>query len=239
MKLKTVEVKNVLRCEELFDNLNSRSAIVEGIGLVHGPSGFGKTTTMTWLFNQDHVDAVYVRCRATDTPSSLLTKIAFEMGLEPKYPLGRMVDDIVERMRYKELSLFIDEVDYVIGSTRIMESLRDIYDLTQQPVLLIGMDQIARRISHRKQLFNRISEWIEFQPADLEDVALFADELLENEIRLSEDLLDAIQSKANGEVRRILSALEKIERKAIAADRDKISLDDVDIREIFLDSRRR
>ena len=209
MKLKTVEVKNVLRCEELFDNLNSRSAIVEGIGLVHGPSGYGKTTTMTWLFNQDHVDAVYVRCRATDTPSSLLTKIAFEMGLDPKYPLGRMVDDIVENMRHKELSLFVDEVDYVIGSARIMESLRDIYDLTQQPVLLIGMDQIARRISHRKQLFNRISEWIEFQPADFEDVALFADELLANEIRLEEDLLEAVQRKANGEVTSYFISIRK------------------------------
>ena len=40
-------------------------------------------------------------------------------------------------------------------------------------------------------------------------------------------------------LRRILSALEKIERKALASERDKVSLDDVDIREIFLDSRRR
>ena len=56
----------------------------------------------------------------------------------------------------------MDEADYVVGNARIMETLRDIYDATEQPLILVGMEEIVRRISQRKQLFNRISQWIEF-----------------------------------------------------------------------------
>lgn len=239
MKQRVVSVKNVERTEALLENLVERSQIVPGIGLVHGPSGFGKTTTMTWLFNQEHVNAIYMRCYSTDTPSSVLERIVRELGAEPRFPMRRMVDDIIERMRSEELALFIDEVDHVVGSNKIMETFRDIYDATEQPVILIGMEEIARRISHRKQLFNRVSEWIEFQPADLEDVALLADELLENGIKVDEALLALIQRKAGGEVRRILSALDKIERRAKANGLDRIVLDDIDERDLFMDARRR
>ncbi len=51
MKHKIVEVKNMIKTEQLLDNLLNRSSIVPGIGLIHGPSGFGKTTAVEWLFN--------------------------------------------------------------------------------------------------------------------------------------------------------------------------------------------
>lgn len=237
MKKRVVPVKNVTRTETLFHNLNSRSQVVPGIGLVYGLTGFGKTTTMTWLFNQDGVNAIYIRCYATDTPSSVLERIVRELGMVPRYPMQRMVDDVIERMRAEELTLFVDECDYVVGSNRIMDSFRDIYDGTDQPVILIGMDQIAKRISQRKQLFNRISDWIEFQPADLADVGMFADHLLEADILLEEDLLNAICKRAHGEVRRILTALEKVESLAMANDMAVVSLADLKGREadLFLD----
>lgn len=81
----------------------------------------------------------------------------------------------------KELAIFVDEADYVVGNARIMETLRDIYDAPNS-LILVGMEEIARRISQRKQLFNRISQWIEFKPADLDDVSLIASEMLEVDV---------------------------------------------------------
>lgn len=52
MKNKTVEVKNVVRTQHMFETLLTRSMITPGIGLIHGPSGFGKTTTVTYMFNE-------------------------------------------------------------------------------------------------------------------------------------------------------------------------------------------
>lgn len=241
MKHKTVEVKNVLRTQEMFENLQSRSMITPGIGLIHGPSGFGKTTTVTYMFNELTLaghQPLYVRCYATDTASSLLARIMNEMGADPMFPLRRMVDHIIRNMNEKGLALFVDEADHIVGQAKTMETIRDLYDSTEQPVVLIGMEEIARRISHRKQLFNRISEWVEFKAADIEDVYLFATELLDERVSVGEDLLEFIRSKSAGEVRRILIALEKIERAALASDESFIDLASWGDRPLFLSHRR-
>lgn len=241
MKHKTVEVKNVLRTQTMFENLQARSMITPGIGLIHGPSGFGKTTTVTYMFNELTVSGhqpLYVRCYATDTSCSFLARVMNEMGAEPLFPLRKMVDYIVRAMNERSLALFVDEADHIVGQAKTMETIRDLYDSTEQPVVLIGMEEIARRISHRKQLFNRISEWVEFKAADIEDVHLFATELLDSRLNVAEDLLDHIRAKSGGEVRRILIALEKIERALLASDETFIDLASWGDRPLFLSHRR-
>ncbi|MGY3855782.1 AAA family ATPase, partial [Aeromonas aquatilis] len=134
--------------------------------------------------------------------------------------------------------IFVDEADYVVGNARIMETLRDIYDATEQPLILVGMEEIARRISQRKQLFNRISQWIEFKPADLDDVSLIASEMLEVDVEIDDALLDLIRKRSNGVVRTIVSALDKIEKMAMASDTHIIRLEDVDASDLLHDVRR-
>jgi len=238
MKHRIVEVKNMLKTEQLLDNLLNRSSIVPGIGLIHGESGFGKTTSVQWLFNQDGVNGVYIRCYRTDTVTSLLEKIAKEIGVPPKHNLRAMVDAIIEVIRKEALALFIDEADYIVSNARIMETLRDIYDATEQPLILVGMEEIARRISQRKQLFNRISQWVEFKPADLDDVALIAREMLEVDVEIDEELLDLIRKRSNGVVRVIVTALDKLEKLAMASNVNRLCLADVDVNNLLHDPRR-
>jgi len=220
MKHKVVTVKNVNKSMNLLRNLQSRSSIIPGLGLIHGPSGFGKTTTVVWMFNQTR--SVYVRCYATDTPSSFLGRVLQEMGEVPRPPLSNMVGQVIERMVMDHCSLFIDEADHIVNNTRIMETIRDIYDSAEEPIVLIGMEQIARRISHRKQMFNRISEWVEFQPADLDDMEMLVKELFEINLDIKEDMLSYICNESGGEMRQILVALEKIERFAMANKLDAV-----------------
>ncbi|BCV29228.1 transposase [Shewanella algae] len=184
------------------------------------------------------MNAIYVRCYATDTPSSFLARVMEELGADMVYPLRKSVDFIVDRMNERQLPLFIDEADHIVGQSKIMETIRDLYDATEQPVVLVGMEEIARRISHRKQLFNRVSEWVEFQPADLSDVHSFAEQLLDERITVSDDMLEHIRKRSGGEVRRILTALEKIERSAIANDMDVVTLDNWGDQPLFLEFRR-
>ncbi len=226
MKHKIVEVKNVIRTFDMFSNLLGRSEVTPGVGLIEGPTGFGKSTTTTSMIN--HLSStgslpVYIRCFALDTPSGFIARIMKELGAEPMYPLRKSVEFIINAMNEQQISLFIDEADHIVGQAKIMETVRDFYDATEQPVILIGMEEIARRISHRKQLFNRISEWVTFKPADIEDVNMFSTELLEDGITVGEDLLDFMRERSGGEVRRILIALEKIERFAQANDFDHVN----------------
>ncbi|MGF1689320.1 ATP-binding protein [Photobacterium japonica] len=224
MKPVIAPVKNVSATQIAFSTLFQRALGVPGMALVHGPSGFGKTTTTTYLYNQ--VNGIYVSARAHDTTSSLTSRIVEELGAQPKYRISKNVDYIIEQMSMYERPLFIDEADYLMNDTRMLDTIRDLYDGTETPVILIGMDQIARRISAHKQFYNRISEWVEFKPADLEDVQIMADYLLEDGIKAEPELLDHLRQSTNGEMRRITIGLTKIEALALANDLELITLDD-------------
>jgi hypothetical protein len=67
---------------------------------------------------------------------------------------------------------------------------------------------------------------------------LFAIELLDDRVKVAEDLLEYIRSKSAGEVRRILIALEKIERAALASDESYVDLHSWGDRPLFLSHRR-
>lgn len=212
MKANIAPVKNVLAAQDAFDNLCTRGIGVPGLGLYHGPSGFGKTTATTYLFNQ--VNGIYVRAMATDSASSLMGRIVGELGSSGMWRINKMVDFTIEQMSMYERPLFIDEADYLMSDVRMLETVRDLYDNTEVPVILVGMDQIARRISSRKQFFNRISEWVEFRPADLDDVMTMADSLLDDGINVEPELLDELRKSSGGEARRIVIGLNQIERLA-------------------------
>ena len=219
MKHKTVEVKNVLRTFDMYSNLLGRSEITPGLGLAHGPSGFRENDYIHQHCKPANLQhgslPIYIRCYASDTASSFLARLMKELGSEPMFPLRKSVDYIINAMNEQQIALFIDEADHIVGQPKTMETIRDLYDATEQPVILIGMEEIARRISHRKQLFNRISEWVEFMPADIEDVHMFANRAAwKMESPVGDDLLDHIRVRSSGEVRRILIALEKLERFA-------------------------
>lgn len=223
MKAVVAPVKNVIATQTAFDSLCTRSYGVPGIGLIHGDTGRGKTTAVAYLFNQ--VNGVLVRARANDTTSSLLGRIVSELGAAPMGRNSRMVDYIIEQMSMHERPLFIDEADYLMGDLKMLETIRDLYDATEVPVVLIGMDQIARRISERKQFFNRISEWVEFKPADLDDVMTMAGEMLEDGISVDPDLLEQLRLSSNGEMRRITIGLAQIEKLARANDLEYVMPD--------------
>ncbi|MGF1723342.1 AAA family ATPase [Photobacterium nomapromontoriensis] len=224
MKPVVAPVKNVSATQIAFSTLFQRAYGVPGIGLIHGPSGYGKTTTTTYLYNQ--VNGIYVSARAHDTTQSITSRIVEELGSEPCRNINKNIDFIIEQMSMYERPLFIDEADYMMGDVRMLETVRDLYDGTEVPVILIGMDQIARRISTRKQFYNRISEWVEFKPADLEDVQIMADNLLEDGVTADEALLDHLRHCACGEMRRITIGLTKIEHLALANELEVVTLAD-------------
>ena len=102
MKHKVVTVKNVNKSMNLLRNLQSRSSIIPGLGLIHGPSGFGKTTTVVWMFNQTR--SVYVRCYAT-TRQAFLGRV-MKKWVRYHAPLSNMVDQVIERIVMDAAALY-------------------------------------------------------------------------------------------------------------------------------------
>ncbi len=210
MLSKIVPVKNVARLNDAGEALRRRPAGMPGMGLVHGETGYGKTTGVTWYANR--CNAAYVRAMATWTPSAMFKAIARELRIQARGSCAMMMEDIVEALALSNRPLFVDEADYLIDSKRMTESLRDIHDMTTVPVVLVGMGGIDQRISHRKQLTGRISQDVRFLPADLEDAQTLAKQLCEVEVR--EDLLAQLHRQSAGSVRLLVVGLTRIEQRA-------------------------
>lgn len=211
MRHKIVPIKNVSRVLDASEALINRTLGMPGIGLIWGRSGLGKTTAATWMVNQCH--GVYVRAIATSTPSSLLGAIMRELDIDVRGSTNAdRVEAIVQKLAESQRPLFIDEADYIVESKRLTETLRDIHDLSTVPVILIGMDNIKRKLREREQFTGRIAQWVEFQPADMADARLLADGMCE--VKIADDLLERLHKAATGSVRLITVGLGRLEQFA-------------------------
>lgn len=218
MRYSIAPVKNIRELGQAADALVERAAGVPGMGLVHGPTGYGKTTGAAWLRNR--VDGIYVRALALWTPSAMLEAIARELGGGFRVSCARTVDWICEKLELRPRPILVDEADYVLRTARLVDTLRDLHDQTGAPVILFGMPGIERHLTRWPQVTGRILRAVEFRPCDLEDVQVLARALCE--VDVAGDLLARIASETRGSVRLAVVALARIESFARARGLDTV-----------------
>jgi hypothetical protein len=212
MRPRIAQVSNIKTLWAAAETLRTRAPGVPGIGLIWGATGYGKTTAITWLANQPRVNAVYVRAMATWSPTAMLGQIMRELDAEPKSRCSTMIDFIVRALAREDRPLFVDESDYLTDNRKLLDTLRDLHDMATTPLILIGMKDFKRRVMQKEQLAGRISQWVEFQPADLKDARVLCDELCE--VRVADDLLAALHQKSGGSMRGMVVGLSRIEHLA-------------------------
>lgn len=229
MKHVVAPVKNIRRLVEAGNALTTRSSGVPGIGLIWGASGYGKTTAAAWASNQ--LNAICVRANATWTRRSMLSKLMLELSAQPRGSAAQMFEFVVDALMAKRRPLFIDEADYLVNE-RLLETVRDIHDVSETPVVLIGMADFRRRVMHRDQLKNRIAQWVEFKPADFEDTKTLAAHCCE--VTVADDLLHHVHTHTSGVVREIRVALERIDVFGRRQELSKVTLKDWGRQELTL-----
>lgn len=229
MKTRVVPIKNIFAMREAADALLSRSQGMPGMGLIYGPTGYGKTTATTWLVNQVH--GVYVRSMALWSPKTMLEAIARELDIDVRrLTLAGMAGAIVQRLAETGRPLFIDEADYLVDSKRLVDTLRDIHDMSTSPVVLIGMSGIDRKLRGHPQLTGRMAQWVEFSGMDSEDVRMLADGLCD--VRVEDDCLDELARRATpkeggAEIRRVVVGLGNVEQHARRKGLSSVGLGDL------------
>lgn len=231
MKNVMATTKNVVALHAAFEALHTRDSGIPGMGLVYGHTGAGKTTAITHLVNK--VKGVSVRANATWTPNAMLGAIMIELGAAPMHNGGAaMVNHIKETMKRTARPLFVDEADYLLGNLKMLETLRDIHDLSSQPVILIGMEGIERRLAHRQQLTRRISEWVEFRPSDMEDARILANTVCE--VGVDDELLEILHRESKGSIGLMTVGLARIEALAKGNGWKTVDADQWGDRRLFL-----
>lgn len=235
MRHKMAMTKNMRRFLGAVDELVNRPMGTEGMGLLWGRPGEGKSTSLAYVVNV--MDGVYVRAMSSWTVTGMLGKVCEELGGKRMLRRSDMVDFIVEQLGLKPRPIFVDEADHLFDKPKkfeMAEALRDIYDISGCPVVLCGMEDIARTVQAHGRFARRITQWIEFRGVDLADARTIANELCE--VGVADCLLRHLHEEARGNIGRMVIGLAKIERMGKASGLAEISRDAWgDGRELFYD----
>lgn len=212
MYKKFVKTSNVMAFLAGFTAVETRGAMESCFMLVSGKAGYGKTSTAKWWGLNQSINAVYIRATSKMTPHWMIAEIVRELGQQPDRRMEYCFAQAVKQVALARRPLIIDEAEHCLADPSVLESVRDISDLTEVPVILIGYDQIKSKLKQHEQLSSRVSAVVEFKPLSLEDVTTCCRDL--TDVEIEPDLCSAILKESQGRPRLILEGIANVERHA-------------------------
>ena len=213
----------VERFSTLADSFQTRDYGVDGMGLIYGPPGIGKTGAAIWYC--DKTDAVYFRVKAHTKQKSLLKGLVRELGQTPASKIDDLYDQVCTILNEYPRLVIVDEIDYLIGSTKAIHTIRDLADETSAPFLMIGMLDTEQKLMKMAHLYDRVqAHIINLKPLASPDVKRFADQV--SEVPLDDSLIEQIGRVSGGKIRKIYTEIYKAERIARVNDVKVVSLKD-------------
>jgi DNA transposition AAA+ family ATPase len=211
MKKVFAKTSNVTNFVSAMNRLVNRQDGIPGMALTFGEPGLGKTRTTLWWCAAN--DGVFIRTKKLMTGRWLLEEVVAELGEAPANRTATLFRQAVDQLLERPRVLFFDEADYLAHDARVIETLRDIHDTTNTPVVFVGMDQADKKLARFKHLYDRFSEIVKFQPLSLSDVKAIAEQMCD--VKLSDDAISYTHSHAN-RFRRVVVQLYKAEAMARA-----------------------
>lgn len=208
---KTAITKDLREFVQTVDALLNRSGGTEGMGLLHGENGLGKTTSIAYVAAV--YDGIFARALRAWTVTSMLGTLCVELGGRRLCRKTDMVEFIVGELKKPGTPprpILIDEADYLMKDFEMIDTLRDIYDLSKCPIILIGMEDLARQIKTKGPIARRTTRWVEYSGLDLEDTHMVAKECCE--VNIADDLIEYVHKETGGNIGRIIIAYERIEK---------------------------
>ncbi|KMQ75360.1 AAA family ATPase [Marinobacter subterrani] len=188
---------------------------------MYGPSGYGKSLAAAYAANLHR--AYYVECRESWTKKAFLVAILREMGIIPMKTLSEMVDQVAEQLSRSARPLIVDDVQYVIDKAAA-NVLTDIYNASQGTLILIGEERVPTSMARLERLHNRVLEWVPAQKASLNDVRELASRSYPD-VDMDDDLLQAVNDRVRGCLRRVAVNLYRIHSEALANGWERVDLD--------------
>jgi hypothetical protein len=212
MKKQFVKTTNLHRFLAGLDALEKRAAPEACIMVVTSEPGYGKTRTLHWYSTQSP-DAIYLRAKSGYTRHWFLAELLKELNGVPSNKNEDMFRECIKRMQGRNYTVILDESEHAVADSQVLEAVRDLADLLETPVVLVGMEAIQARIARHPQISSRVAAVVQFQAASLDDISQVAKELIEG-LTLQEDLIHEIQRQTKGRMREVMNALAVCERVA-------------------------
>lgn len=220
-----IETKNVKRLVAMLNTLMKRCVGIERLALVYGNPRMGKTEAIIWLINHFFTDAVFVRCIKIMSARWLLEELVSSLGLDPAWRAKDLFDQAKDALIGTDRLVIFDEIDYLTHDSRVIETIRDLNDLTNAPFVFIGMHQADRKLKRYPHLWGRFAQVIHFEPPDREDVTSILTQICE--VKIDESVIDAICETQSLTLSLIYRWGQKIEAIARSRGLEKVTADDL------------
>ena len=201
--VKTQNIKNFIG---LVENLINKPKNIPKMGLVYGEPGLGKSQTALWLACK--YDGIYLRASNLMTGRWLLEEMVKELDEIPRFLTSDNFNIVVKKLKQNPQVIFIDEIDYLMNNYKTIETLRDIHDETNCPIIFIGMGLAHRKLERYKHLYDRFSEILKFETFGVNDLSQIISNL--SEVPFTPDAIEYIHTKYNG-FRQIVQLINQIE----------------------------
>jgi len=203
-------LRNVALAMKVLDHLVHRAPNLPGMGVLYGESGLGKSCAAAAAANRFR--AVYVECRSYFTKKSLLLAILDEMGIRPGKTVYEMVNQIGEELALSRRPLMIDEMDHIVDRN-LVELVRDIYEVSNAAILMIGEERFPAKLKRWERFHNRVLDWQPAERTDLDDARKLA-RLYSPDVAIADELLGQIVQTTRGVTRRICVNIETVRQEA-------------------------
>ena len=201
--VKTQNVKNFIG---LVENLINKPKNIPKMGLVYGEPGLGKSQTALWLACK--YDGIYLRASNLMTGRWLLEEMVKELDEIPRFLTSDNFNIVVKKLKQNPQIIFIDEVDYLMNNYKTIETLRDIHDEINCPIIFIGMGLAHRKLERYTHLYDRFSEILKFETFGVNDLSQIINQL--SEIPFTPDAIEYINTKYN-RFRQIVQLVNQME----------------------------
>lgn len=208
-----------------FKNFMAATGRVDGRGapeagwlLVLGEPGLGKSRTLAYYAVQQN--AVLLRAKAAWSVNWMLGELAAELGETPARGTKHLLKQATDYFTINGgRTLIVDEVDHAMHDLRVLESLRDISDLTEINVIIGGMRGVDHKLRRHPHIYSRIADVCRFEAASVADTRAMCDALCDAQV--ADDLVQEIHRQSGGFSREIVNAIAGVER---LAKRNKLAL---------------
>ena len=201
-----VRTNNVKNFIGLVENLQNKPKNIPKMGLVYGEPGLGKSQTALWLACK--YDGIYIRASNLMTSRWLVEEIVREMDELPRYLTSDNFNVVISKLIQKPKIIFVDEIDYLMNNYKSVETLRDIHDKTDCPIVFVGMGLAHRKLERYRHLYDRFSEIVKFETFGVEDLSQIFSQL--SEIPFTPDSIEYIHKKYN-RFRQIVQLINQME----------------------------
>lgn len=198
---------NVKRFLDATRVLDARGAPEACWLLAEGEPGFGKTKTLMWYAM--HHSPVFVRAKRDWSPNWMLHDIAHALAIKPAHSKEGTFNAVLGELMQRQCPLVIDEIDHAAASQRVLETLRDLTDMSETPLIAGGMKGARGMMKAYKQVYSRVAEIVTFAPATVEDVKTLAATLTEAQI--GDDMAAEVQKRTGGRLREVMNAIARVE----------------------------